>query len=58
MSKKAKSRTEDDELWLRACVKIAIEEMEKSEEGIFVRDLGLVQFVLFLADECAEVVWS
>lgn len=51
-------KTKADELWLRACAKVAIEEAERPEDGMFARDLGLIEFALLWLDECAEVVWN
>ena len=51
-------RTKHDELWLKACVMIIIEEMERPAEGPLARDIGLVEFAAYWADECAEVTWA
>ena len=51
-------KTKYDEVWLKELIAVAIEEMERPSEGPFARDLGLVEFVLAWADECAEVVWK
>lgn len=45
-------RTKDDELWLRACAQVAIEEVEKPEDHpVWPRDIGLIEFSLIWMDE-------
>lgn len=50
-------KTVHDELWLKACVKIIVEEMERPADGPFARDIGLVEFAAYWVDELAEVTW-